>query len=366
MISPKEFFKVLKNLGYNPLIEVPCTYLASMISYAFDEPEIEVINPVNESIAVGIAAGAYLAGKKPIVAIQNSGFLNTLNPLTSLHLLYKIPLLFLISWRGHPQEKDAPEHLIVGKDMVNYLNVFNIPFIELNRKNWVDAIRYADSYVTTEKMPFALLIRKRFFKNYNYNVESENTQNYSMSRYDAIKIVKDKFKNRALFVSTTGYISRESYNVSPTPDFYLVGSMGMAFPIGLGLAKYTNKKIIVLDGDGALLMQLGAMAQISKEKSINFLHIVFDNESYDSTKGQEALSKHISLIEIAKNCGYEVFYFVTKRNDLKEKLEIVDSVKKPAFIHVKVKKGNKKGIKRISDDYTCEEIKEKFIKEIMK
>ncbi len=287
-----------------------------------------------------------------------------MNPLTSLHLLYKIPFLFLISWRGHPEKNDAPEHLIVGKDMTSYLNTFNIPFIELNEKKWIEAIKHADSYITTKKIPFALLIRKGIFK--DYNVKNKNIKDYPMTRYEAIKIVKDKFKDKALFISTTGYISRESYDVSPTSDFYMMGSMGMAFPMGLGLARYTNKKIIVLDGDGALLMHLGAMAQISKEKSINLLHVVFDNESYDSTKGQEALSKYISLIEIAKNCGYKHCYFVTKPDDLEEKLEIINFTQEPVFIHIKVKKGNKKGIKRISDDYTCEGIKEKFIKQIMK
>lgn len=365
MILLKEFFKVLKDLRYNPLIEVPCTYLAPIISYGFDDPEIEVINPVNESIAVGIAAGAYLSGKKPLVAIQNSGFLNTLNPLTSLHFLYKIPLVFLISWRGHPEVKDAPEHFIVGKNMTNYLNTFNIPFVELNEKNWIKALKKADSYITNKNLPFALLVRKGIFEDYT-STSKKGEKNYSMSRYEAIKIIKNELKDKVLFISTTGYISRESYDVFPTSDFYMMGSMGMAFPIGLGLARYTNKKIVVLDGDGALLMQLGAMAQISKEKTIDLLHVVFDNESYNSTKGQEALSKYISLIEIAKNCGYKHCYFVTKADDLKEKLEIINSIKGPVFIHIKVKKGNKKGIKRISDDYSCEEIKEKFIKEIMK
>jgi len=365
MINCKRFFDLLKSYGFNPFIEVPCSILAPIINYAWEDPEIEVINPVNESVAVGIAAGAYLAGKKPIVAVQNSGFLNTLNPLTSLHLLYKIPFLFLISWRGHPEEKDAPEHLLVGRDMLKYLQIFGIPSVEIKEPDWEMAVQEANEYITNHQMPFALLIRRGVFENYD-NKAADTVSSHLMTRYEAIKMVKNSLINKALFISTNGYITRESYDITQSRDFYMVGSMGMALPIGIGLAEYTRKKVVILDGDGAILMHLGGMTYLAKEPLPNLIHVVLDNESYASTKGQEALSKYVRLVNIAREVGYKSFYFVMWKKELEAILSNIESAEGPVFIHIKVKPGNKKGVKRVSDDCSCEEIKTLFMREVIR
>ncbi len=97
MINPKDFSDVLLQNNLGPVVQVPCSYFKNLLNYLIAKDKIEVINPVNEAIAMGIASGHYLgAGKIPIVMIQNSGLLNTLNALTSLNQIYQIPIFYIV------------------------------------------------------------------------------------------------------------------------------------------------------------------------------------------------------------------------------------------------------------------------------
>ncbi len=106
-------------------------------------------------------------------------------------------------------------------------------------------------------------------------------------------------------ICANGFISRDAFNAKDRPkNFYMLGSMGQASSIGLGLAIASpDKKVVVFDGDGNLLMNLGILAMIAKLKPKNLTHVVLDNECYDSTGGQPTISSHIDLAEVAKGCG---------------------------------------------------------------
>ena len=117
---------MLKEKGFDFFTGVPCSILKGVINYLSEDPDVPYIPATREDEALGIATGAYLTGKKPIVLMQNSGLGNSIGTLASLVLLYEIPLLLLISWRGY-QGKDAPEHLIMGKATVKLLEDIGVP-----------------------------------------------------------------------------------------------------------------------------------------------------------------------------------------------------------------------------------------------
>lgn len=357
-MTPKDLLNKLKEKGFGPFVEVPCSTLAPLIAEAEKDPQVDVINPASEAVAIGIASGAYLAGKKPVLLIQNSGFLNTLNSLTSLNLIYDIPVLFMISWRGHG--KDAPEHEIVGRDMEKYFDVFNVPYVVLDDRNADAAIKSADEYMINSKKPYVLMVTPGLLK--GECVMTEDSV-YEIERKDAIEAVKKTLlKHGYAFVSTNGFISRESFDAEGSSDLYMMGSMGHALPIGLGIARYSGKKIAVLDGDGAALMHLEAMPSIKSLDPRNLLHVIFDNEVYASTENQPTLSKDFDLAKMAELSGYKNVVKVTKKNELAGAIEALALKDGPNFLLIKVRPGNSKGCSRVSDKMTCSEIRDSFMR----
>ena len=128
-----------------------------------------------------------------------------------------------------------------------------------------------------------------------------------ISRSEAIKKIMEKTGPEDLVLSTTGMISREVFSHNDRhQNFYMIGSMGLASSFALGIAKSNpNRKIILLDGDGSFLMNLGAAACIGFYNAKNIVHIVLDNFSYESTGSQNSISKNIDLCNIAKSSGYK-------------------------------------------------------------
>tara|TARA_Y100001970_G_scaffold287929_1_gene413831 strand:+ start:1853 stop:2401 length:549 start_codon:yes stop_codon:yes gene_type:complete len=128
-----------------------------------------------------------------------------------------------------------------------------------------------------------------------------------ISRSEVIKMIMKKTTSDHLVLSTTGMISREVFSHDDRQEnFYMIGSMGLASSFGLGIAKSNpDKKIIILDGDGSFLMNLGAAACIGFYNTSNIVHIILDNFSYESTGSQNSISNKIDLCNIAKSSGYK-------------------------------------------------------------
>ncbi|MDR0913361.1 MAG: sulfopyruvate decarboxylase subunit beta [Methanobrevibacter sp.] len=195
-----------------------------------------------------------------------------------------------------------------------------------------------------------------------------------MKRFEAIEeIMKDI--TRELVIGNIGFPSRELYEIrNRNENFYMLGSMGLASSIGLGIAlsldekrnnkkddldsKQYNKKIIVLDGDGAILMNLGSLVTIANQNPSNFILICLDNESYGSTGNQSTYSKNSDLLEIAKSSGFKKAYDFDEIN-FKELLN--SNSNDSIFIRFKIAPGNENvGI----IDLTPEEIKTRFMNSI--
>jgi len=183
-----------------------------------------------------------------------------------------------------------------------------------------------------------------------------------MKRWEAARFLLEAFPE-ALTVVANGFISREAFELCHKPaNFYMIGSMGLAGPIGLGIAvSQPNRRVLVLDGDGNILCNLGALTMISEIRPDNFIHVALDNECYESTGGQRAISNNVSLSKIALAAGYEHVISVTTEDELLEAVNLTSEIKGPIFIHIKVEADRLKSARRVEP--SPEEITRSFTKE---
>jgi sulfopyruvate decarboxylase subunit alpha len=155
MITGADFLQLLLRSGFDFFTGVPCSLVKSLIATL--EERGGYIAETREDAAVGLAAGAYMAGKKPVVIMQNSGLGVCLNALSSLSLMYDFPVLLLITWRGY-QGKDAPEHLIMGDILPTLLETLHIPQRVLSAETAPDALSWAAEKLQQTAKPVALLL----------------------------------------------------------------------------------------------------------------------------------------------------------------------------------------------------------------
>lgn len=156
-------------------------------------------------------------------------------------------------------------------------------------------------------------------------------------------------------ISTCGYITRDLYNASDRQEhFYMVGSMGMAAPIALGLA-ITNphNTFIVLDGDGSFAMNFGFTLMIAQHQPSNLIHVVLDNEMHESTGGQHTVPFSNSK-ETLENIGYNKVHVIESLDQFPEKVE-----EGPVMFHCKVEANAGKIGKRV--EWTPQEIVQRFM-----
>jgi phosphonopyruvate decarboxylase len=364
MIASKDFFAHLKSTEIGPFVGVPCSLITALIAYAVDHSEeVDFVNPAHESHAMAFAAGSYLAtGKLPMVFLQNSGFGNIINPLTSLNQIYDIPALLLVTWRAEEgYGTDAPEHWIVGRDMEAYFKTFNLPYKIMTQDGWKKEIDELKAEALKTGKPTVLCVRKGSFE--AYKPQTKEVVLSPLSSLKAIEIIKNALPDAA-YLSTTGMISRESFTAKDTPDFYMMGSMGLISGIAAGAAAYSDKKIVVLDGDGAVLMHMGILPLIGSKKYKNLLHIVLDNEAYSSTGGQPTVAGTVDFPAVAKASGYAHTVSVASEVDLLKALKDIGSKPGPVMLHVKVASGNAHGIARVSDKYTCPDVAKNFSRKL--
>ncbi len=363
--------EAFKRHGIGPYIEVPCSLLAPLIFELSNDPSCEVINPVNEAVAMGMASGAYLATRRiPMVLIQNSGFCNTLNCLTSLNQVYGIPVVYLISWRGEPGTKDAPEHDIMGGRLERILDAFDVPYRVLTEAAYANEIAAVVDLAKTRRSPSALLLRKGLLSGGSVVVSKPS---FPMTKSMAVDIIINACGREACLVTTNGLISREVFNnlsekklQEQNPPFYMLGSMGhaLALALGIGRALKDTRKVVVLDGDGGCLMHLGSMASVRGPGSSRLIHVVLDNGCYASTGGQSTVSGGVDFCQVAMGCGYKNSRRFEDDAALKKGFPALLTEPGPIFVHVLINRIEGKGRCRISDQYSCSQIRDRFMKRL--
>ena len=182
-----------------------------------------------------------------------------------------------------------------------------------------------------------------------------------MIRKEAINIIVNQLA-KFPFVSANGYISRDLFeSLDKESNFYMIGSMGLASSIALGLAiKKNHTPIIVLDGDGNILMNLGSLITIGSIKPRNLIHFIFDNGVHESTGGQPTNLRKINLAKMAKAANYNVFQVNSKKR-LLDLVKKIIKIRGPVMVIVKVEQ-SKTVTKRIS--HNPKEIRDRFMKSI--
>lgn len=159
-----------------------------------------------------------------------------------------------------------------------------------------------------------------------------------MTRAEAVAEVARLLPPGAAVVAATGFIARELQAQAPRDlNFYLIGSMGLAASIGLGVAlRAPERTVVVLDGDGAVLMALGGLAMVGAARPRRFIHVVLDNRGYASTGNQPSLSGTVSLTGVARACGYSLCEEAAGTGALREAWRRAVAAEGPALLAVRI------------------------------
>ncbi|MGH7275879.1 MAG: thiamine pyrophosphate-dependent enzyme, partial [Candidatus Rokuibacteriota bacterium] len=269
-----------------------------------------------------------LGGRRPAVLMQNSGLGTSLGALASLTLMYGLPALLLVTWRGF-EGKDAPEHVLMGEITPKLLDLLGIPSRVLRRDDVDEQLQWARREMDARETPVALLVppgvvepgtgagtvlsdvglseRSAAPAPVPGRVRAEEDEDVLpvMSRREALAVALKQLGDEPV-IHANGYICRESCALADRPqNFYMLGSMGLASAIGLGLAlARPGRPAVVFDGDGNFLMNLGVVATVGSLRPANLVHVVFDNEVYGSTGKQPSPSREVRLDRIARAAGY--------------------------------------------------------------
>jgi phosphonopyruvate decarboxylase len=318
MIEAEAFIQRARTHGFSLYTGVPCSYLKPFINYVIDDEDLRYVGAANEGDAIAVAAGAQLAGQRGVVMFQNSGFGNTVNPLTSLTHTFHIPVLIIVTLRGEPDgPADEPQHELMGRITSDLLDLIGIEWdwFPTEEERIEPLLERAVATMDTEHRPFALIMRKGSVAKHALQSPPQvcppeprtiNCPAATAQRADMLHAVQASVADTDIVIATTGYTGRELYALDDRPSqLYMVGSMGCAVSLGLGVAlACPERRVIVLDGDGALLMRLGALAMLGYERPPNLVHILLDNSIHESTGGQTTLSAAVDFCAVAAACGY--------------------------------------------------------------
>jgi len=408
VLSGPAFAELLHRHGYAFATGVPCSLIETLIHTLERDAALPYVPAVREDVAVGLAGGAWLAGRRPVVLMQNSGLGTSMNALASMALMYGLPALLVVTWRGFGG-KDAPEHLLTGAITPRHLELLGIPHRVLSAASAPDDVAWATAEMDRRSQPVALLVPPGVFGGGHevhgaaggrggtasgprvgepafagspiaadsalappapgravHLVPATNEPGHTaeqptasaaafggtrsstagtpgsplvprISRYAAIRAAVKVLGDQPV-IHANGYPSRESHAVlDRAQNFYMIGSMGLASAIGLGVAlNRTESPTVVFDGDGNLLMNLGILPMVGARAPERFVHVVFDNEVYGSTGNQGSAAPGVRLDAIAAGAGYRTAVAVTAEEDVSEALSAALGAAGPHFLLVKV------------------------------
>ena len=357
MFEPGAFFDALTGRGFSFFTGVPDSLLKEFCAYVTDHVDTaRHIIAANEGSAVALAAGHYLATGNPgVVYMQNSGQGNAINPLTSLADgdVFGIPMLLLVGWRGEPGREDEPQHVKQGKITCALFETLGIEHRVLPEElpAALACLEYAAERTRATSTPFALVVREGTFA--PYKLRNVVRTSYPLDREGAVKLVADAVADAAVIVATTGKTSRELFEhregngQSHSRDFRTVGCMGHASQIAMGIAlEKPGQPVVCLDGDGAVIMHMGAMAIVGTQGPSNFKHVVINNGAHDSVGGQPTVAFTIDLCQVARGCGYRWVESASTPEEIERRLRDLLAASGPALLEIRVNKGARANLGR--------------------
>ena len=354
MIRVDEFLAPARQRGFDFYTGVPCSFLTSTINRVISDRGLAYVGAASEGEAVAIASGAWLAGRKTVVMCQNSGLGNAVNPLTSLNYPFRIPTLMIVTWRGQPGLKDEPQHELMGPITESLLDVIEVPHRHFPQETGdvAPALDAAEAAMDETGLPFAFVMAKG-------SVEDEALDEAPLTprppgehadlchggarprRIDILERLLAIVPAEAGVIASTGKSGRELFTLDDRDQhLYQVGSMGCASGMGLGVALNSDRKVVVLDGDGAALMKMGAMATVGAQRPDNLIHVVLDNGVHDSTGGQATVSAIVSFAEVALACGYAAAASCDTADGFESAFMTACGAPGPHLIHARIAPGS--------------------------
>jgi phosphonopyruvate decarboxylase len=348
-IRAEEFLQPARARGFDFWAGVPCSYLKPFINYIIDAEGLTYVSSANEGDALATATGAALAGRRAVVMMQNSGLGNAISPLTSLNWVFRIPVLLIVTLRGDPEFRDEPQHELMGQVTTALLDTIGVPWQWFPDDSGAleaalsDAIRHMDS----TGRPYAFIMRKGTVEPYRLRsgpgptaAETRHVGGPAdphaprLSRQQVLRqIIADTVPDGSVVVASTGFNGRELFALADRANhLYVVGSMGCASSLGLGLSMARpDLRVVVADGDGAALMRMGNLATIGAYGGPGLRHILLDNGLHESTGGQATVSPGMRFAEVAAACGYRTAGSGATEADISAFLAGDDG---PGFLHV--------------------------------
>ena len=339
--------------GFGVVSGVPCSWLQPLIDEVSASGAWRYVPAANEGDAAAIAAGAHVGGVRGIALFQNSGLGNAVNPLTSLHDTMRIPVLLLVTHRGAPSgPHDEPQHDLMGRITPDLLTLMGIPHRPFPR-DAAELERALDEDCATmdrTRRPVAWIVPKGAMAK-GAPPASPPVPPHApppvpaasgpaeLDRPTLLRAIRARARSGDVLIATTGYTGRTLYALGDANDqLYMVGSMGCAVSFGLGLAlARPDRRVIVLDGDGALLMRLGALSSVGWLQPPNLLHFLLDNGVHDSTGGQATATGFVDLAAIAAACRYRSVLRVQGSPDVAAAMDSGDGG--PVFVHCAIRPG---------------------------
>ena len=309
----------------------------------------------NEGAAVSIGIGHYLSTKSiPCIYMQNSGLSNALNPLISIahEKVYSIPLILIIGWRGSPRLKDEPQHNVKGKITERILKLLNIKYTIIRNNRDLKKFDRQIKIAKKNNSIVACLIEQGTFEK---TIKIDKNFFYKLDKEIFLKTLLQITKKNTKIISSTGYNSRElmylrdKFKIKKTSNFYMVGGMGHAASVALGYSLSNKKETLCIDGDGSLLMHLGAIKTAGSFANKNFKYILLNNNSHDSVGGQNTHANEVNFEKLSKSLGFKKFYSIKNDINLKNNIQKFLKESKLSFLEVKVSNSKIKNLPRPAD-----------------
>ena len=338
---------------------VPDSQLKALCNFLYDQygtTSKQHIIAANEGNAVALAAGYHLAtGKVPVVYLQNSGLGNIVNPVASLlnRKVYGIPCLFIVGWRGEPGIHDEPQHLFQGEITLGLLEQMEIPSFVIGPETDITQIQEISAEFQTlfhQGRQAAFVVHKGALE---YEERGKFTNGNTILREEIIAHILNHAGQDDVFISTTGMASRELFELREARgqdharDFLTVGSMGHSSSIALGIAlQKPERRVWCIDGDGAVLMHMGAMPVIAAQSPVNLIHVIINNQAHESVGGMPTVAGKVNWCALAQACGYTKTASISDVVMLDQSLKSFCAADGPAFLEVKAALGHRKDLGR--------------------
>lgn len=338
---------LLEIIGSDFYAGVPDSQLKALcdcLMHAYGIDPLHHVIAANEGNCAALAAGYHLAtGKVPVVYMQNSGEGNVINPVASLlsDKVYAIPMVFIIGWRGEPGVHDEPQHVYQGEVTLRLLKDLGVEAFVIGKETACEEAAMAMAAfrgALAAGRDVAFVIRRGAL---TYEGAVEYANSYKMTREEAIRRVV-MASGEDPIVSTTGKASRELFEIraargqSHKYDFLTVGGMGHGSSIALGLAlNKPDRTVWCVDGDGAVLMHMGALAVLGSVKPENLIHVAINNGAHETVGGMPTVAGGLELKAIAKACGYPYAACVDSPEDLERELCAAKRRRELSFIEAK-------------------------------